>query len=107
MADFIILSICKSLGGSSFKVFSFWNTLSFEYSKSVFSGTTDFINHSYYDATVIISKTPPKVNGRYETVNLETLKRGVESLGKEEIEIDCVQRTIFNVAQQYVGKKLV
>ena len=66
-----------------------------------------YINQYYYDATVLISKTPPKVNGRYETVNLETLKAGVELLGKEEIEIDCVQRTIFNVAQQYVGKKLV
>lgn len=66
-----------------------------------------YINHYYYDATVIISKTPPKVNGRHEAVDLETLKAGMESLGKEEIEIDCVQRTIFNVAQQYVGKKLV
>lgn len=42
-----------------------------------------YINQYYYDATVLISKTPPKVNGRYETVNLETLKAGVELLGKE------------------------
>jgi hypothetical protein len=66
-----------------------------------------YVAATKYDVCQQVAATAQKVNGRAIPANLETIAAVQADKGKTVVEVDCIQRTIADIAVSFVGKVLV